>query len=275
MSSQTLFAKFFDDAAIFPPGLAPLPRAVSEHIRRSQDTDTDTFIGPLILPLGKIEEAVALADGSPINFSAVFAIEDLPQLAQVQSELPDSAQIVAVEVKANENALEAIHTLSRADLNDLEVYVELPAAEVSTESIAALKEHGFALKFRTGGVTPELFPSSAELVRVLGLTVNNGLKFKLTAGLHRAIRYTDKNTGFNHFGFLNIAAAVATLRAGEGTDAAQMILDSNDQEAVKSKVTSDGKWRESFSSFGTCSVAEPAETLVELDLFNGDLLKKF
>lgn len=95
-----------------------------------------------------------------------------------------------------------------------------------------------------------------------------GLPFKLTAGLHEAVRYTNAETSFTHHGFLNIALATQAARAGEDRDVvAGWLAETDPARLGGAAAASDGAWRYSFTSFGTCSVGEPADSLHRLDLF--------
>ena len=69
-----------------------------------------------------------------------------------------------------------------------------------------------AAKFRTGGLAAELFPTPVELAAVICACRDRELPFKLTAGLHHAMRHTDPETGFTHHGFLNVLAATCAGR---------------------------------------------------------------
>jgi hypothetical protein len=98
--------------------------------------------------------------------------------------------------------------------------------------------------------------------------VDSAIPFKLTAGLHEAIRFTSPATGFTHHGFLNIAMATEAARRGEDTEAVGALLAEDDAEhLVNLANASDGSWRQSFTSFGTCSISEPARSLERLGLF--------
>src|SRR5947207_3385670 len=66
---------------------------------------------------------------------------------------------------------------------------------------------------RTGGLAAELFPTPIELAAVICACRDRGLPFKLTAGLHHAIRHTDPETGFVHHGFLNVLVGAAQAAA--------------------------------------------------------------
>ena len=278
--SQGKYQKFFDDAAVFPPGLAPLPDAVANHVRIREDEVATEFVGPLILPLKDIEEAIALAGEDGVDFSVIAPVSKLKDVQQLRirmiEEFPQHI-IAAAELKLDqslEEALEAIATF-RHNNPEIPVFLELSAEELTADAYDALKEAGVGLKFRTGGIEQNLFPSPDELITVIAEAVDRDLPFKLTAGLHRAMRYTDEKTGFKHFGFANIAAAVAALRAGKTKDEAKALLENSDEQAVTSTLAGDSDWRSSFKSFGTCSLTEPMETLESIDEMPSDVVARF
>lgn len=276
--SEAQFHEFFDDAAIFPPGLAPLDVAVREHIRRSEDEVAREFIGPLILPLDKVREAVPLAAGERLTLSVIVLADELESVDKLLEELADTAVSVStLEVKLSDGAVAAITTAAdvKSAHPELQIFLELSYADVTEENLVALQSAGLDLKFRTGGIKQELFPSSEQIIDVLSQVVAHGIAFKLTAGLHRAIRYTDENTGFHHFGFANIAAATAALKNGASKEEAQQLLDSSDSVMVTEALNAGDGWRESFTAFGTCSVVEPVETLVEIGLVDADTAARF
>lgn len=275
---EAQFHEFFDDAAIFPPGLAPLNVAVREHIRRSEDEVARKFIGPLILPLAQVREAVSLAAGNPLTLSVIVVADELESVDKLLEDLVGTgASVSTLEVKLSDGAAAAIATAADVKFAhpELKIFLELPYADITEENLAALQDAGLDLKFRTGGIKQELFPTSEQLVDVLSQAVAHGIAFKLTAGLHRAMRYTDENTGFHHFGFANIAAATTALKTGASKQEAQNLLDSNDSVTVTEALRAEDGWRESFTAFGTCSVVEPAETLVEIGLIDADTATRF
>ena len=79
-----LFKGLLDDAAVFPPGLMPLPEAVAAHERHLASPYAD-IIGPLVLAapalaapalaeLGSVEFALAVtAPAGPTQLPEVFA----------------------------------------------------------------------------------------------------------------------------------------------------------------------------------------------------------
>ena len=125
-------------------------------------------------------------------------------------------------------------------------------------------------KFRTGGLAAELFPTPVELAAVICACRDRDLPFKLTAGLHHALRHTDPETGFTHHGFLNIL--VATAAAVDGAEVAEVaeLLAATDPVPLiePARARRDGG-RELWVGFGSCSVVDPLTDLIRLGLVNG------
>ncbi|MEX5637970.1 hypothetical protein AB1460_36825, partial [Parafrankia sp. FMc2] len=130
---------------------------------------------------------------------------------------------------------------------------------------------GHRLKLRTGGPRADLFPGGGELARAVVECAARNLPFRCTAGLHHAVRHTDATTGFEHHGFLNVLIAARAAATGAGSVAVADILGCRDGAALAGEI---GAWsaadaqraRALFTSFGTCSVAEPVGDLVALGL---------
>ena len=273
MTATPLLKGFFDDAAIFPPGLAPLKEAVSNNIKR-REHQVSHLVGPLILPIDKISEAAGYAGTEHLEVSAVLGDQDIDKLIDfLGQESPiDNVSIVAAEIKlspdtSEEEWKERVSNLA-TEYSELKVWVELPHESITEERLQMFADRGLQLKFRTGGIRQELFPTPEQLVEVLSRAVRVGVPFKLTAGLHRAVRYINPETGFQHFGFLNIVAAIVELQEGKSESAALQALNSDDPKFLASTVVQSAAWRDAFVSFGTCSVVEPLETLAELGLYS-------
>ena len=275
MNNVQQFHRFFDDSAVYYPCFVSLDRAIGEHFDR-QNKPMSRFIGTLILPLAKLEEAAQYAGDEVLRVSAVISTDELADLRRDFYELPN-IDIASVEIKLVGAAL-----TNTAWLGDVEkliqqhrntfVWVEIPTALVAADIVRKLRHMGAGLKYRTGGDREELFPTPQDLITVLRTAIDAALPFKLTAGLHRALRYRDEKTGRLHFGFLNIAAAVATLRAGKGEAEALSVLEGDDAAPLIHALQSGENWRDSFRSFSTCNVVEPLNTLIDLDvLAEGDV----
>jgi hypothetical protein len=129
-----------------------------------------------------------------------------------------------------------------------------------------------AAKYRTGGVTSDAFPSEDELAAFLAACARRDVAFKLTAGLHHAVRGTSAE-GFEQHGVLNVLVAVHHALAGD-LDVAGTLAD-RDAEALAARV---GAWtdaeaaavRRLFRSFGCCGVTDPLDDLRALGLLEED-----
>ena len=120
-----------------------------------------------------------------------------------------------------------------------------------------------AAKFRTGGLAAELFPTPVELAAVDRAPAASVDLFKLTAGLHHAIRHRDPETGFTHHGFVNVLAATLAARPGAPRWAARWSrpLAAADPVAWSSPLGhAAGAQRPLRVGYGSCSIAEPVGT---------------
>jgi hypothetical protein len=160
-------------------------------------------------------------------------------------------------------------------LDDVPVFAEPPVPEGDPTHgwLAALDElaaREINLKFRTGGVSADLFPTAARLATCIEAALDRELPFKCTAGLHNAVRHSDPETRFEHHGFLNILLATRTSLDGGGPDDVAKVLDQTDGAALAERLLGDPdeatRTRRWFRSFGSCSVLEAHEDLVELGL---------
>jgi hypothetical protein len=266
---RSLFTGLFDDAALFPPGDAPMAAAVPAH--RELRARLGDLVGPFVVPaarLGELEEH--LGDGEPFGISLIAAAGDLPAAAARVAASP-GLTLAAVEVPvatAAAAAREAVRVLDDVLPAVVPAAVELPRTEARDEVLDVLAGTRHRAKLRTGGLRADLFPAAEELAATLAACVARGVALKCTAGLHSAVRHTDPATGFAHHGFLNLLAACDALAAGEPAAAAERWLRQDDPGALVGGWSPDriARTRAVFTSFGTCSVLEPVDDLVRLSL---------
>ena len=283
--SSTLFARLIDDAAVFPPGNAPLPQAVREH-----ETHTAQWYapltGPLLVPAGSWVELAELRQpgDAPIEVgliarpgsdpgvitTAIHGLADHPTITVVGAELGwyegwygDLAGTVpaAVEIPRGSDQDRAIAQVRAADREDLDVVA----------------------KFRTGPTPTWAWPDEEELASVLDLLVPEHIPFKLTGGLHHAVRgryvpggepATESSAEDNH-GLLNILVAVRRALERVGHDELVEILSRRDGPCLADEVRgwdSDSivRVREVFTAYGCCTVTDPIGELVDLGLLHPD-----
>ena len=105
---------------------------------------------------------------------------------------------------------------ARAIVGELPVFWEAPP-ERAEQTIALIAGHNsdeatatFGYKLRTGGVTADAFPTSAQIARALVTAATHQLPIKFTAGLHHPIRQFRDEVKTKMHGFLNVLGAAVT-----------------------------------------------------------------
>ncbi|WP_109510208.1 hypothetical protein [Nocardioides speluncae] len=278
----SLWSGFIDDAAIFPPGNSPLPDAIAAHLGYRASWYAD-LVGPLVVkdtdlpsvtPSGtqSVAVSVVLTGGAGAIAGAAKLAGKAPRtLAALEVALRDPDDLVG-GVRRVAVAVDAARSEGVLDF-DTPIYVELPNTGYFGhwgDPIDVLVEHDFRLKLRTGGLEADLFPEPAVLADWLDLAQAHAIPFKCTAGLHRAVRHTGDD-GFDHHGFLNILVATAQYLAGASVPDARATLEQRDSrrlldDAASVDLTGARRW---FTSYGSCSIAEPLDDLMALGLVTG------
>jgi hypothetical protein len=281
-----LFAGLCDDAALFPPGNAPVVEAVPAH-RNHQGAWYAPLVGPFLVGTDRIAEVGAAAEetgGADLPLDVTLVVRGGP--SGLAAALEETAKwpglhLVGVELGPDpdgsvaEAAARGCAVLDR-ELPGQHVFgaVELrrdgegSGLELALDVVAASP---YRAKYRTGGLDPQAFPSAEELAAFITGCAARELAFKCTAGLHHAVRHVDPATGFTHHGFLNIL--LATHFAVQGADAvavAEVLADhgADGLAAVAADLTDDQveRARRAFTAYGTCSLLEPLEDLTDLGL---------
>jgi hypothetical protein len=294
MSIPAHLQAMVDDAAIFPPASTPLEQAVSEHAshRASEYADlvggfvvSDVKVADLAKAVEPVETSPRVSTGSTnialnlVVTGGAGAIE--PAVTWVDRS--DGLDLRAVEFALRDeedlahNASRLVHVVDSMEeaLDGVTVFAEppIPRGQPSHGWLAALDElaaREINLKFRTGGVTEDLFPSAAALATCIEAALDRELPFKCTAGLHHAVRHTDASTGITHHGFLNVLLATRASLDGAGVEEVTRVLEDPDGPALAGRVADDpdtaARTRRWFTSFGSCSVLDAHEDLVDLGL---------
>ncbi len=291
MSIPVSFQSLVDDAAIFPPGNAPLGEALRDHRAHRASAYAD-LVGSFVVSdvaLPDLIEALRADDTGPLRCTVVVtggagAIEpavrwaaraDEVELAGVELGLRDEDDLPR-NARRVTTVIDQLRAAGDLD-DDTPVYVEptrLPGPDPTPSWLTALDEVAaldLRLKFRTGGVAADAFPGATELATCIDAALDRELPFKCTAGLHNALRHRDDETGFEHHGFLNVLLATRAALDGAPVPDVARVLETTDPAEVRSALdavgadglTSARRW---FASFGSCSVLEPLEDLIDLDL---------
>jgi hypothetical protein len=265
-----------DDAAIFPPGDAPLADAAVAHVaRRSRpygdlvgtfvvrDTDIPALTStPIALSVVLTGGAGQVAGPAGLCRKLHIALEGVEIALRDPGDPAGNARRVVAAVDA-----------ARADgvLDDhVPIYIEIPHVGSTATWMAAadvVAESDLRLKFRTGGLDAAAFPAAHALARWIDAALDRETPFKCTAGLHRAVRHTSPD-GFEHHGFLNLLVATRLLFDGTPLDGVVEVLELRDGAALADQardldLAGARRW---FTSFGSCDVEEPLADLLTLGL---------
>jgi hypothetical protein len=264
-----------DDAAVFPPGNAGLPDAVSAYTARRDEWYVD-LVGPLVVKDTQLADVPADVPVSVVLTGGAGSVAGVATLARKRGH-----RLVALEAAVRDlddltgnvrritTAVDAAR--DEGGLADTQVYVELPQTTPTADWLAAadaVAEAESHLKFRTGGLEAHLFPDSATVAAWIDAALDRETSYKCTAGLHHAVRHRDHETDFEHHGFLNVL--LATRRAFDGgtvAEVAEVLEDHYANDLVALARTSDlAGARRWFTSYGSCSVTEPLDDLLGLGL---------
>ena len=294
-SLQALLASSIDYAGMFPPcslALEPAMRNHASYVRSPEMWMLNGFVLPVeqFYPTRQF-----LSEFDPLHLLCVSALGPKTANAEVfldalyeadaaiRSFLKYDVDLISIshlEMFLPEDVDLASLKEARAIVRDLAVFWEAPPQRAE-KTIAFLAEHNsdeevatFGYKLRTGGVTADAFPSSAEIARALVKPATHQLPIKFTAGLHHPIRQFREEAKTKMHGFLNVLGA-AVLAAEHQWDADQAAMMLEDEDAGSFLFTDDFfAWRDwkidterlqyrrrFVRSLGSCSFDEPRQDL--------------
>ncbi|GAA5134801.1 hypothetical protein GCM10023339_71830 [Alloalcanivorax gelatiniphagus] len=258
-----------DDAAIFPPGDAPLHDATAAFGARGDEWWAD-LVGSFVLR--DTDLPLVRGFGAPLSVVVTGGAGQLAGPLAVATRL--GLHVAAVEIAVRDvddpvGNVRRIDAAARAAEVDVPLFIELPgpptAGWLAAADEVAAGEH--RLKLRLGHVDHDLVPDSPTVAAWIDAALDRETRFKATAGLHRAVRHDPEGGGAH--GFVNVLAATQALWDGGSVADATGVLEQRDGAALAAglDVTSARRW---FTSFGSCSVTEPLEDLIALGLVSDD-----
>lgn len=311
-SLRTLMAGLIDYAGLFPPAKLPMQEAV-EAFTRGRMGLHEWMLGRFICPASRLDEfskiAAAMMPGTyatsgyreqadvmePWRISVLVdgPLDDCLKRAEAFNKRhveEDRGLSVADALELKVDSPREIDKAASAIPDEFYPFFEFPSETVMEGDargfIAALAGQGAAAKIRTGGITPEAFPSTQAVASFLIACNSADVPFKATAGLHHPIRaeypltYEENPPRGTMHGFLNLFLAAAMLREHR-LDEARVVAILEESDAGNFYFTNEGvRWkdfvldptqiahaRETFAlSYGSCSFDEPVEDLKKLGL---------
>ncbi len=295
-SLHVLLEAIVDYAGLFPPARLDMPATVRNYADYRAAADA-WMLGRIVVPVARLDEferdASALLpagrDAEPWHLSALTAPAgdpglrgDLERIAAFNEAHRDAAAGLAVidVIELRGPSAAEIDAALRTIPDALLAFFELPIAEDPRGLVAALAGSGCGAKVRSGGLTPDDFPSCEQLAGFVAACAIAPVPFKATAGLHHPIRRYDESVKTRMHGFLNVFVA-ACLLCASGLDERELVelLDEESPDAFT--FADDGLgWRDRRAtaddvagaranlaiSFGSCSFDEPREDLRALGL---------
>lgn len=282
-TTPVLLRGLVDDAAVYPPGNAPLAEAVAAHAAHRAAWYAGC-IGPLLVPATGVADLVGVLDAR--DAGATGAAPSAPLgIVLVARPTSDPALVTA--------GRDALRHDSRVRVLGAEVgwydgwdddlagevalAVEMPRGsdgDLAFAQVRTAHREGLdvVLKFRTGPTPTWPWPDEQELALVLRLAAPE-VPFKLTGGLHHAVRGTYEVGGVpeEHHGVLNVLVATSAALAHAGQEEVAGLLALRDARALAELV---GAWpdataarvREAFTAYGCCTVTDPVGELADLGL---------
>ncbi|WP_433870807.1 hypothetical protein [Saccharopolyspora sp. CA-218241] len=268
-----LFARLVDDAALFPPGTATVPEAVSAHL----DARSGKFagvLGPMLCQASRLAELITelakIKPAEPVPLSLVCdsGLGGVPKSLSIIEGRQELLSLRMVEMPAPSDVddvwLERVSEFVPEDV--IRVVEPRRGGEGWLDGVRRVAEHGCWPKLRVSGPTTESVPPAEVVKDFLVVASSLDVPFKATTGLHTAVRA--ERSGVEHHGFLNLL--VATARSLSGTDVREALVATDGaalaEEAGSLSTDAANAVRDVFASYGGCSLTDPVADLEGLGL---------
>jgi hypothetical protein len=299
---QILLSEVIDYAGLFPPAKLDVPTSVDNYLRYFHGPQK-WILGRFVCSTGKLPElARELAEHPEEPFVPVTVIgqvatdrhgwevaltHDSAAMNKFMKDVENHAEIEAFEIRIPDHEHLGGYMRDLKGFDNVDIFAELPWSPQMDESLGILAESQWLhAKARTGGLDAAAFPKTEEVAGFIQQCAHLDLTFKLTAGLHHPLPRKDQATGGEMQGFLNILVALALIQVHElnrseieevlaETDPAAFKFTDDELEYQGQKVGLDDieQIREVFVSYGSCSVDEPLEDLLNMGLLDEAIAK--
>ena len=288
-----LLAGAIDYAGLFPPAGLSMSEAVINY-STYRNSNYSWMLGRFVLSVARLDEFIESAgdfvsrDANEAWRLSVLAGEDLVdtmrRIEQFNAKYNPAVVIDSLEVKASSTS--KIENTVRALPSGIDAYFELGLNENFADLVSLVALSGQRAKIRTGGVTPDSFPQTREIMRFVRTCSGANVPFKATAGLHHPIRcfrpltYENNSPEGTMHGFLNLFLLTGFTRAGYRADMLEDVMEEEFDEVFRFD-DQHVKWRDDYSlnlrqiynlraqgieSFGSCSFDEPITDLQKLGI---------
>lgn len=292
-SVRMLLADSIDYAGLFPPSGLSMSEAVINYVTY-RSSNYNWMLGRFVVMAARLEEFYDSAvefipkDGANGWRVSVVAGEDIVDTMHLIKNFNarnrpgvvcDTVEIRAATQGKIDNSVVSLPS-------DVTAYFEVAPDENLPELVATLALKGQRAKLRTGGVTPESFPKTSEIIRFVRTCMAANVPFKATAGLHHPIRcfrpltYEANSVKGTMHGFLNLFLMTGFAREGFKVGVLEELMEDEFEEGFRFQEHA-VNWRNDFSlnmwqiealrkfgiqSFGSCSFDEPVADLQKMGI---------
>jgi len=292
-SVRTLLAGAIDYAGLFPPAGLSMSEAVINYATY-RNSNFSWMLGRFIVTASRLDEFYQTAhdfisrDASTAWRVSVIVGENVYEtLRKIEDFTAANGPGIicdTVEIRAARPIV--IETAASALPLGVTAYFEIAIDEGMPELISTLAITGQRAKIRTGGVTPEAFPKTTDIIRFVRACLAANILFKATAGLHHPIRcfrpltYENNAPQGTMHGFLNLFLMTGFAREGYRPSLLEDVMEEEFDEVFRFEDQS-LTWRDDFTlnlrqinrlrthgiqSFGSCSFDEPIADLQKLGI---------
>ncbi len=276
-----LLRALVDDAAVFPPGNSPLPDAVSGHAAH-RTAWYSAVVGPLLVPAAAAGELLEQLDAGRWTGPGPLRVAVVARPGTDPAVLDEGLAVLGADQRVEVAGAELGWSAGWRRLGipgEVPLALEVPRGgadqvEAGADIRASVAEgDDVVAKYRTGPTPSWPWPDEDELASFLLAATASPVPFKLTGGLHHAVRGTYEVGGEpeeNH-GVLNVLAATAAALDAAPPEALAGILATRDTAALVATIggwapTAEDRVRRAMTSFGCCTVTDPVGELVDLGL---------
>jgi hypothetical protein len=317
---KALMGRALDYAGLFPPAKLPMNKAVEEFASCLRDPEA-WFLARFVLPASRSGELAQAAGGLLAEAAQTRLPWHLSGLIRSAPSIVESLDLMRSETVLLRGLLDSHAGALELDALELPVPEELSgthdqelARSFFTEAYRIFAESHFGvpvfwevnlrkpfehvalaahnanesapasvcLKFRTGGLTPDAIVSPEILAHAFRVVQQHRIPFKLTAGLHQAMRHYDASVGADVFGFLNVFCA-SVLGWTHHLSETELRLLLEEKNSAQIRIHPDGiAWKTyqasiadirqvrtvGLKSFGSCSFYEPVDELKSMKLLS-------
>jgi hypothetical protein len=280
MAAETVEAMLrgmVDYAGMFPPAGLTLGDATAVYARH-RDSAEAWLVGSFVVA------AERLADLDPATGPLSVAVAATSPAA-LEPVLRTATRMTMTALEFRPVRPREIAALAAAVPAHIQAFFEVPPDDEVDRQLDAIAACGAAAKIRTGGLTPDAFPSAPAIYRFLRACADRHIPAKATAGLHHAVTgrypltYEAGSASGGMYGFLNVSAAAALVHTGSSRDDVLAVLEESSPGAFQFDEDRMG-WRGRqistndvramrqtlFRSFGSCSLREPIDELKRMQL---------